>query len=62
MEFEFRNQRPMLWITQINYAVATNFAVIELAVGYEVWIQSGTWHSGQVAGDDLSSIAGWLLD
>ncbi|CAC5382567.1 unnamed protein product [Mytilus coruscus] len=46
----------------IDYAVATSFAVINLTVGDEVWIQSGTWHSSALAGDDYSSFAGWILN
>ncbi|XP_071166726.1 complement C1q tumor necrosis factor-related protein 3-like [Mytilus edulis] len=45
-----------------DYAVATSFAVINLTEGDEVWIQSGTWHSGALAGDDYSSFAGWILN
>lgn len=44
-----------------DYVVATSFAVINVTVGDEVWIQSGTWHSCALAGDDYSSFAGWIL-
>lgn len=45
-----------------DFAVATSFAVLNLAVGDRIWIRSGVWQNGAVAGDNLTSFAGWILD
>ena len=44
-----------------DYAVAANLAVIALQRGDLVWIRSGTWHSGVLAGDYYSTFSGYRL-
>ncbi|XP_060588620.1 complement C1q-like protein 4 [Ruditapes philippinarum] len=44
-----------------DYAAASNSAVLQLKAGEEVWVRSGTWHSGTLAGDYYSTFSGWLL-
>ena len=42
-------------------AVAANLAVISLEKGDQVWIRSGTWHSGKIQGDNYSTFSGYKL-
>lgn len=44
-----------------DYAVATNVVTAELKFGDQVWIRSGTWHNGNIAGERRTSFSGWLL-
>ena len=44
-----------------DYAVAANLAVISLNKGDQVYIQSGTWHSGVLAGNYYSTFSGYRL-
>lgn len=44
-----------------DYAVASNLAVVQLEPGDQVWVRSGTWHSGKLAGDYYSTFSGYRL-
>ena len=44
-----------------DLAVASNLAVVQLEPGDQVWVRSGTWHSGKVAGDYYSTFSGYRL-
>jgi hypothetical protein len=44
-----------------DYAVASNVVVTELKSGDQVWIRSGTWHSGKLGGQRRTSFSGWKL-
>lgn len=44
-----------------DYAVATNVVTAELKFGDQVWIRSGTFHNGNIAGERRTSFSGWLL-
>ena len=45
----------------IDYAVASNLAVVQLEPGDQVWVRSGTWHSGKLAGDYYSTFSGYRV-
>ncbi|XP_045177014.2 complement C1q-like protein 4 [Mercenaria mercenaria] len=44
-----------------DYSVASNIVVAELRFGDQVWIRSGTWHNGNLAGSHRTSFSGWIL-
>lgn len=44
-----------------NYDVASSTVVLQLLVGDTVWIRTGTWHNGHIAGSYLSTFSGWLI-
>ena len=45
-----------------DFAIATNVALLNLNSVDQVWIQTGVWLSGMIAGDDYSTFSGWLLN
>ncbi|XP_045176575.2 complement C1q-like protein 4 [Mercenaria mercenaria] len=44
-----------------DYSVASNVVTTELRFGDQVWIRSGTWHNGNLAGERRTSFSGWIL-
>lgn len=44
-----------------DYSVASSSVIAELKFGDQVWIRSGTWHNGYIAGEKRSMWSGWLL-
>lgn len=45
-----------------DYSVASNTVVLDLKFGDQVWVMSGTWHNGRMAGEWRSSFSGWLMN
>ncbi|XP_053383564.1 complement C1q-like protein 4 [Mercenaria mercenaria] len=46
---------------QNDYSVASNVVITELKFGDQVWIRSGAWHNGNLAGERRTSFSGWML-
>ena len=44
-----------------DYAVASNLAIAQLNRGDQVWVRSGTWHSGKLRGDLYSTFSGYRI-